>query len=105
MISTKAPNEEKYEVAKEELYSSLEKACGAVPNYDMKIVLGDYKDKVVNQSYLYPACGGHSVRNKTNDNGEQMVNFAMERDLSVTGAWYQHKDIHNATWRSHDNMQ
>jgi hypothetical protein len=29
----------------------------------------------------------------------------MERDLSVTGTWYQHKDIHNVIWRSHDNMQ
>ena len=33
-----------------------------------------------------------------------MVNFAMERDLSVTRRWYQHKDIY-VTWRSHDNKQ
>jgi hypothetical protein len=34
-----------------------------------------------------------------------MVNFEMKRDLSVIGTWHQHKDIHNVTWRSHDNMQ
>jgi len=34
-----------------------------------------------------------------------MVNFAMERDLFVTGRWYQHKDIHIVTWQSHDNTQ
>jgi hypothetical protein len=96
-ISTHAPNEEKDEIAKEELYSYLEKACGAVHNYNMKTVLGDYKDKAGKESYFYPACGGHSLHNKTNHNGEQMVNFAMERDLSVTGTWYQYKDIHNIT--------
>ena len=37
-----APNEEKDEVAKEEFYSSLEKVCDAVPNYDMKTELGDF---------------------------------------------------------------
>ena len=87
------------------LYSSLEKACDVVSNYDMKTVLGDYNDNAGKESYLYPACGGHSLHNKTNDNGEQMVNFTMESDLSVTGRWYQLKDIHNVTWRSHDNMQ
>jgi hypothetical protein len=84
VVSTHAPNEEKDEVAKEEWYSSLIKACDAVPNYDMKTVLGDYKDKVGKECYLYPACGGHSLHNKANDNGEQIVNFEMERDLSVT---------------------
>jgi hypothetical protein len=39
VLSTHAPNEEKDEVAKEEFYSSLEKVCGEVPNYDMKTEL------------------------------------------------------------------
>ena len=42
MISTHAPNEGKYEVAKEELYRALEKACDAVTNCDMKTALGDF---------------------------------------------------------------
>jgi hypothetical protein len=46
MISTHIPNEEKYEVAREELYNSFEKACDAVPNYDMKTVLWDSNNKV-----------------------------------------------------------
>jgi hypothetical protein len=52
MISKHAPNEEKDEVGKEELYSSLENACDAVPNYDMKTVLGDYNDEAGKESYL-----------------------------------------------------
>jgi len=32
---------------------------------------------------LYPTCGGHSLINKVNDNGKQMVNFELGRDLAV----------------------
>jgi hypothetical protein len=52
----------KDEVAIEKLYGSLEKACDAVSNYDMKTILGDFIDKVGKESYIYPACGGQ--RNK-----------------------------------------
>jgi hypothetical protein len=33
----------------------------------MKTVLGDFNAKVGRESYLYPACGWHSIRNETND--------------------------------------
>jgi hypothetical protein len=46
LASKHAPNEEKDEVAKEEFYSSLEKVCDAVPNYDMKTELGDFNTEV-----------------------------------------------------------
>ena len=63
LISTHAPTEEKDEVAKEELYCSLEKVCNAVPNDNMKVVLGDFNAKVGKISFLYPACGGHRLHN------------------------------------------
>jgi hypothetical protein len=68
MISTHVPTEEKLEAVKEEFYSSLEKVCDAISNYDMNTVLGDFSSKVGKDSYLNPACGGHSIHNKTNDN-------------------------------------
>ena len=95
MTSTHAPTEEKE--AEGEFYSSLDKVCGAVPNSDMKTALGDSTIKLEKESCLYPACGGLSLHNETYDNGERMVGFALGRDLSVTGTWYQHKDIHKVT--------
>jgi len=65
----------------------------------MNTVQGDFDTEVGNQSYLYPACGRHSLHNETNDNGKWMVNFALARDISVTRTWYQHKDIHKVTWQ------
>jgi len=84
LISTHTPNEDKFEVAKEEFYSSLEKVRDAFSNYDMMRVLGDFNAKVGKESYLYPACGGHSLHNETNDNRKRMVNFALGRDVAVT---------------------
>jgi hypothetical protein len=46
LISTHATTEEKHEVAEEEFYRSVEKVCDAVPNYDMKTVLGNFSAKV-----------------------------------------------------------
>jgi len=83
LISTHAPTAEKDEVAKEELCSFLEKVCEAVTNYNMKTVLGDFNTEVGKESYLYPACGGHNLHNETNDNGKQMVNFALEEMVST----------------------
>jgi hypothetical protein len=70
MISTHSPTEERVEAVKEEFYNSLKKACDTIPNYDMKIILGDFNAKVGKESYLHPACGMHSLHNETNENGK-----------------------------------
>jgi len=33
-----------------------------------------------------------------------MVNFALGRNLAVTGTWYQYQVIHKVTWTSPDNQ-
>jgi len=102
-MSIHAPTEETNKVAEDEFYSSLEKVCDAFPNSDMTRVLWDFNAEVRKESYLYPASGGHSFHNETNDNGKRIINFALERDLAVTGIWYHHKDIQEVAWRSPDN--
>ena len=81
----------------------MEKVCYAVPIDNMKSPLGHFNVKFGKVSYLYPACGGQSLHNETNDNGKQMLNFAPGTDLYVMGRWYQHKGIHKVTWQSPDN--
>jgi hypothetical protein len=54
----------------------------------MKTILGDFNDKVGEVCYLYRTCGGHSLHNGIDDNVEQTVHFAMERDKYVAGTWY-----------------
>jgi len=59
----------------------------------MKTVLWDFNSKFGKESYSFPACGGQSLHNKTNDDGKWMGNFALGRPLAVTRTWYQHKDF------------
>jgi hypothetical protein len=75
----------------------------ALLSYDMKRVLGGLNAKFGKDSCLYPVCGRHSLHNKTNDKGKQMVNFALGRDLTGMGQWCQHENICKVTWRSPDN--
>jgi endonuclease/exonuclease/phosphatase family metal-dependent hydrolase len=104
MISIHAPTEEKEDLVKEHFYMSLEKVCDTIPNYDMKVILGDFNVKVRKENYWYPACGRYSHHDKTNDNGEKYADFALGRDLAVNDTWFQYKDIHKVTWRSPDNQ-
>ena len=50
-------------------------------------LLGDFNAEVRNESYLYPMWRAQPSQ-KTNDN--EVVNFALARDLAVTGTWYQY---------------
>jgi hypothetical protein len=58
---------------------------------------------VKNPIYIQHVEGrGHSLHNERN-NGNRKVNFALGTDSDVMGTWYQHKDIHDFTWRSPDS--
>ncbi|PSN51671.1 hypothetical protein C0J52_09600 [Blattella germanica] len=91
MVSVHAPTEEKELDVKEEFYAHLERVTDSIPNYDMKITLGDFNVQV-----------GKSLHDETNDNGMRMVDFASGKDMAVTGTWFQHKNIHKGTWTSPD---
>jgi hypothetical protein len=71
LISIHAPTEEKEDLVKEHFYMSLEKVCDTIPNYDMKVILGDFNAKVRKGNCWYPACGRYSLHDKTNDNGKK----------------------------------
>jgi endonuclease/exonuclease/phosphatase family metal-dependent hydrolase len=58
---------------KEQFYNSLERVYDTAPNYDTKVVLGDFNKKAGNEQYLAPTCRMHSLRDETNDNGRKMV--------------------------------
>jgi hypothetical protein len=96
--------QKKEDLVKEQFYTSLEKVCDTAPNYDMKVILGNFNAKIGNENYWYPACKRYSLHDKTNNNGKKMADFALWRNVAVTGTCFQHKYIHKATWQSPDNQ-
>jgi hypothetical protein len=61
----------------------LKKLCVVVPNYDIKTVLVDFSAKVGQESYLCPACGGHSLNNKTNFKFCTGKRFSCDRNMVI----------------------
>jgi hypothetical protein len=44
------------------------------------------------------------MHESTNDNGELMVNFALENEMLIASTVHQHKNIHKGTWVSLDGQ-
>jgi len=45
---------------------------------------------------------GNSLHQKSNGNGQRLIQFASSHNAIVSSTTFQHKDIHNMTWRSPD---
>jgi hypothetical protein len=59
----------------------------------MKILLGDFNEKV----------GNESLHEANNDNRVRVVNFATSKNLIVKSTFPDH-DIHKRTWTSPDGV-
>ena len=49
----------------------------------MKILLGDFNEKVGRENIFKPTIGNESLNQDSNDNGVRMVNFAASKHLVV----------------------
>jgi hypothetical protein len=65
------------------------------PKYHMKILLGDFNEKVGRENILKPKTGYESLHQDSNDNGARIVNFATSKNLIVNSTMFPHRNIHN----------
>lgn len=79
IISVHAPTEDTDEEEKAEFYEELEKAYDHIPQFDMKIIMGDFNSKIGKENIYYPTIGKHSLHNNTNNNGSHLMDFAMSK--------------------------
>ena len=70
------PSEEKSDESKDSFYEELEQLFYYFPKYHMKILLGDFNEKVRREKIFKPATGNESLHQYSNDNGVRIVNFA-----------------------------
>jgi len=70
--------------------------------YHMKILLGDFNEKLRGEDIFKQTIGNDSLHQDSNDNGFRMVNFATSIDLGVKSTMFPHRNIHKYTWISPD---
>ena len=102
LINVYAPTEEKENDMKELFYDKLVEVYDGAPKRDIKIVLGDFNAKIGREVYYHPTIGKHSLHENSNDNGTRVIDFATSRNMIVSSTYFEHKNIHKATWVSPD---
>lgn len=102
LINVYAPTEEKDNEDKEIFYEKLVEVYDKAPNRDIKIILGDFNAKIGREVYYRPAIGKYSLHETSNDNGTRVIDFAASRNMVVSSTYFEHKNIHKATWVSPD---
>jgi hypothetical protein len=85
IINAYTPTEDE-ELVKDEFYQNLEKAYAAAPSNDIKMVIGDLNAKIGRDETYIGTVGNHSLHHDSNDNGQQLINFAFSKDLVVSSS-------------------
>ena len=68
----------------------------------MNLLIGDFNAKVGKDYVTRPNVREQGLHEITSENGEFLTNFAVTNELLISGTFFQHKNIHKATWRSPD---
>ena len=104
LINVHAPTEDKDSEDKEAFYEKLLDVYDGAPNRDIKIILGDFNAKVGREVFYRPTIGKYSLHQTSNDNGTRVIDFAVSRNMVLSSTYFEHKNIHKATWVSPDGQ-
>jgi len=104
LINVHAPSEDKPQEEKGDFYECLDLTVNALPQYRIKIVLGDRNKNVGKEATFRPIIGSHSLHEVTNDYGLRIVDFAFGDGLIVKSAMFPHKNI-NRPYSSEHKIQ
>lgn len=102
ILNAYAPTEQADDEAKDSFYKDLETAFDQIPDYDTKIVIGDFNAKVGREEAYQPTIGLFSKHPVSNDNGLRLISFASSKSMVIKSTMFPHKAIHLGTWKSHD---
>jgi len=84
-------NQQITEKVKEEFYNILEQNINQIINSDSKIILRDINAKVGKEDIYKPTIGNENLHSETNNNGIQMIQFAISKGFNVQSTTVPHR--------------
>jgi len=97
-----ALSEEISDDSKDSFYEELEQVFYNFPKYHMKILVGDFNEKVGRKNIFKPTIGTESLHQDSDDSGVRIVNIPTSKNLAVQSTMFLHRNIHKYTWTSPD---
>jgi hypothetical protein len=83
-----APCEDTSDGIKDSFHEKLGRVFDQFPRYDMKILLGDFNEKVGREDIFKSTIGNESSHEISNDNGVKVLNFATSKNLVVKSTMF-----------------
>jgi hypothetical protein len=102
VLNVHAPTEDKTHDVKDSFYEELERVFDKFPKYRMKIILGEFNEKVGKEDIFKLTNGNVSLHEISNDNGRRLVYHATSKNLRFKSTLFPHRNIHKYTWTSPD---
>jgi hypothetical protein len=83
-------------------YEELERVLDQFPNYNMKILLGDFNAKAGREYIFKPTIRNENLHEVNNNNGFTVVKFATSNNLILKRTVFTQRNIHKNTLISPD---
>jgi hypothetical protein len=103
-LNVHGPCEDKSDDVKDSFYEELGHVFDQFPRYDMKILLGDFNEKVSSKDIFKLTTGNESSHEISNNNGVRVVNSETSKNSVVKSTMFPHRSIHKYTWTSPDGQ-
>ena len=103
-VNGHAPTEMSDDEEKDGFFDALETAYNISPRNYIKIVIDEFNAQAGKEAINFPTIGNYSLHNLTKDNGSQVIQFAVSRNMIIGSTFHLHRDIHKITWRSLDGV-
>ena len=77
----------------ESFYNNLQEAIDTIPNWDIKIIMGDMNAKIGRVTTPTAGCGIFGLGDQ-NERGERLHEFCIANSLSITNTMFRHHSCH-----------
>jgi endonuclease/exonuclease/phosphatase family metal-dependent hydrolase len=100
VLNVDTPSEKKSDDSKDSFDEELDQVSHHIPQYHMKILLGDFNAKLGREDIFKLIIGNESLHQYSNDNGVRRENFTTSKNLVVKSSMFPQQNIHKYSWTS-----